>query len=128
MQIMHNSAGFGEYPRQTLHNPAHYAKPIGSDEEGPQGENSQQKKPESQNRTSAKVRQRSRRLAMILLLCDWPLRANGLTPFEVFPIPIPIFDAHGAIPGEKSEGISYKVDGEGLRPGRAGGRSVVREV
>ena len=28
MQIMHNSAGFGEYPRQTLHNPAHYAKPL----------------------------------------------------------------------------------------------------
>lgn len=30
MQIMHNSAGFGEYPRQTLHNPrSHYAKPYG---------------------------------------------------------------------------------------------------
>lgn len=28
MQIMHNSAGFGEYPRKTLHNPAHYAKPM----------------------------------------------------------------------------------------------------
>lgn len=28
MQIMHNSAGFREYPRQTLHNQAHYAKPL----------------------------------------------------------------------------------------------------
>ena len=43
MQIMHNSAGFGEYPRQNLHNPAHYAKPYGLDEERANSKNSQHK-------------------------------------------------------------------------------------